>query len=56
MSKTNGEVFAEFKAKYPDMKVEDYRPLWDEFVKGKVGITIWLDNGDILLYFPAAQI
>lgn len=49
---TNKEIFNEFVKKYPDIKVSDYRPLCSDAVKVREGITIWLTNGDILLYFP----
>ena len=49
---SNQDLFNEFVKNYPDMKVNDYRPLWMDAVKGKPGITIWLDNGDVILYFP----
>lgn len=42
-----------FKEKYLEMNVLDYRPLAPElFTSDLVGITIWLDNGDILQYYP----
>ena len=49
---TNKDIMSIFKSRYPELKVDDYRPLWTEYVRDKKGITIWLDNGDILLYFP----
>lgn len=49
---TNRDILDIFESRYPDIKVDDYRPLWDEFVKDKEGITIWLKNGDMLMYFP----
>jgi DNA polymerase-3 subunit alpha len=37
-------------------KVEDYRPICHElFTDGKPGITIWLKNGDVIEYYPAAE-
>jgi hypothetical protein len=41
-----------FKKLYPNMPIDDYRPLCKDFVSGKVGITIWLSNGDMVQYFP----
>lgn len=52
---TNRDIFAIFKSRYPDIKVDDYRPLWIEFVKDKEGITIWVDNGDMIMYFPKSD-
>ena len=49
---TNGDLFNKFKTDYPDLEVEDYRPFHLDFVGDRLGITIWLKNGDILLYFP----
>ena len=50
--RTNGEIFNEFKSKYPDLKVKDYRPFWEGFAKNKAGVTIWFENGDMIFYFP----
>ena len=52
---TNRDIMSIFKGRYPELKVDDYRPLWDEFVKDKEGITIWLENGDTLMYFPNTE-
>ena len=49
---TNGQIFNKFKEDYPDLEVEDYRPMHLDFVRDRIGITRWLKNGDILLYFP----
>ena len=51
---TNGEILEKFYKENPDMvdKVSDYRPLALDFVGDRVGITIWLKNDDIILYFP----
>lgn len=55
MARTNGEIFKEFCNKYPDIKVNDYRPLYLDFVKNLEGITVWTDNGDTFLYFPKKE-
>ena len=52
---TNRDIMSIFKGRYSELKVDDYRPLCNEFVKGKEGITIWLENGDILMYFPNTE-
>lgn len=55
MTKTNGELFKDFCKKYPDIKVNDYRPLYLGFVDNLEGITVFMDNGDIILYFPKKE-
>lgn len=49
---TNEDLYRLFRSTYPETKPVDYRPAESMFVKGKVGITIWTDNGDMLMYFP----
>ena len=50
---TNGEILKLFKERYSDINVIDYRPLCPElFTNDLVGVTIWLDNGDVLQYYP----
>ena len=50
---TNGEILDLFKERYSEINIIDYRPLCPElFTHDLVGITIWLDNGDILQYYP----
>ena len=50
---TNEEIIKLFHHKYPEMFSVDYRPLCPElFTKDLIGITIWLDNGDVLQYYP----
>lgn len=56
MARTNGEIFKEFCNKYPDIKVNDYRPLYLGFVKDLEGITVFMDNGDTFLYFPKKEV
>ena len=50
---TNEEIYKLFRIKYPDLQVTDYRPADFAFVEGMYGITVWLENGDTLLYFPS---
>ena len=51
---TNGEILQHLYDEHPEIadKVKDYRPLALDFVGDRVGITIWLKNDDIILYFP----
>lgn len=50
---TNGEMLDIFYQKYPELKVEDYRPLCPEIhTKDLIGITVWLKNGDTIQYYP----
>lgn len=50
---TNSEILKVFNEKYPELKMVDYRPLCPEiFTKDLIGITIWLDNGDVIQYYP----
>ena len=53
---TNGEIYKTFEEKYliyPKVRVKDYRPLCPElFTHDLVGITIWLENGDVIQYYP----
>ena len=52
---TNEDLFNIFRGAYPEMPVSDYRPLDLAFTKDRLGITIFMDNGDILLYFPEVK-
>lgn len=52
---TNEDLFKIFCDKYPEMHAADYRPLSTAFTKGRCGITIFMDNGDTLLYFPEVK-
>lgn len=50
---TNSEILKIFDEKYPGIKEVDYRPLCPElFTKNLIGITIWLENGDVIQYYP----
>lgn len=49
---TNEDLYRLFRSTYPEIKQVNYRPAESMFVKGKVGITIWTDNGDMLMYYP----
>lgn len=50
---THEEILNRFKHEFPLAKIDDYRPICHElFTDDKQGITIWLDNGDIIEYYP----
>lgn len=50
---TNGDILRIFNEKYPDVSVNDYRPLSDMFIpQSQPGIVIWAKNGDVIVYFP----
>ena len=49
----NKEIMDMFKENYPNIEVEDYRPLCPQlFTANLQGVTIWLKNGDIIQYYP----
>lgn len=42
-----------FESTFPFAKVDDYRPICHElFTDGKRGITVFLENGDVIEYYP----
>ncbi len=47
---TNGEILKKFKAQYPQMEISDFRPAC--IPSDGQCITIWLKNGDAIIYFP----
>lgn len=50
------EMLNKFSDVFPSAKIEDYRPACPEiFQVGEVGITIWLKNGDMVVYYPKAE-
>lgn len=50
---TYSEILERFKDSFSFANVEDYRPVCHElFEDGKEGCTIWLDNGDMVVYYP----
>lgn len=52
---TNQDIINQFTKAYPYLPVSDYRPLSpDVFTKGRIGITVWLENGDIIQYYPTS--
>lgn len=47
------ECLDKFHDTFPFAEVDDYRPICHElFEKGKEGLTIWLKNGDMIVYYP----
>ena len=47
------DILDRFKDAFPFVHVSNYRPICHEmFTDGKPGITIWLDNGDVIEYYP----
>lgn len=50
---TNKELLMKFKNEFPFVKVNDFRPICHElFTDGRQGITIWLEDGSIVEYYP----
>lgn len=53
---TFDDLLDKFHDAFPFAKVEDYRPICHElFTDDKVGITIWMKNGDVIEYYPATE-
>lgn len=47
------EILNKFEDVFPFADVDDYRPICHElFTDGKVGVTVWLKNGDVIEYYP----
>ncbi|MBO7426673.1 MAG: hypothetical protein J6U23_13460 [Clostridiales bacterium] len=50
------ECLDKFQDTFPFAEVDDYRPICHElFEKGKEGLTIWLKNGDMIVYYPKGE-
>lgn len=49
---TNEEIKKLFEKNYPEVKINDYRPLDKDFAEDRQGITIWTENGDVIFYYP----
>lgn len=47
---TNAEMIETFKNRYPEIEVCDYRPAC--IPSDGQCITIWLKNGDAIIYYP----
>jgi hypothetical protein len=53
---TYNDLIDKFDDTFPFAKINDYRPICHElFEQGKVGITIWLENGDMVVYYPKIE-
>ena len=52
---TNSEIYNKFRLSYPDLHVDDYRPISDFLTDNRQGITVFLKNGDILVYYPQLE-
>lgn len=55
---TFAEILNVFKSTYASVATEiyDYRPVCHElFTDGKEGITIWMNNGDVIEYYPKTE-
>ena len=54
---TNKEILDVFTERYPNVSVNDYRPIADMYMpKGRQGITIWTDTNDVILFFPCTDV
>lgn len=50
---TFDDILDKFTNTFPSAVIDDYRPICHElFTNGKSGITVWLDNGDVVEYYP----
>ena len=53
---TYDDLLSKFRDVFPFAEVDDYRPICHElFTDGKEGITIWMNNGDVIEYYPNAE-
>lgn len=53
---TFDELLSKFEDAFPFAEIDDYRPVCHElFEDGKVGVTIWLTNGDMIVYYPKME-
>ena len=53
---TFDDLLDKFSDTFLFAEIDDQRPICHElFTDGKVGITIWLKNGDIIEYYPKAE-
>ena len=51
------ECLNKFHSTFPFAAVDDYRPICHElFEEGKEGMTIWLKNGDMVVYYPKQEV
>lgn len=53
---TFDDILNKFEDTFPSAEVNDFRPICHElFEDGKEGMTIWLKNGDMVVYYPKAE-
>lgn len=53
---TYNDLIDKFEDAFPFAEIDDYRPVCHElFEDGKIGITIWLKNGDMIVYYPKSN-
>lgn len=53
---TFDDLLDKFEGTFPFAEIDDYRPVCPEiFQADKVGITIWLKNGDMVVYYPNTE-
>lgn len=53
---TDKDIINIFKARYPMLKIYNYKSCWASGVNNVDGLIIGLDNGDVLIYFPKTSI
>lgn len=53
---TYDELLDKFADTFPLAEIDDYRPACSIYQEGKVGITIWLKNGDMVVYYPRQKV
>lgn len=54
---TYEEILCKFHDLFPNAKIDDYRPVCHKlFEEGKFGCTIWLENGDMIVYYPKQEV
>lgn len=52
---TYDAMLGKFEVMFPSAEIDDYRPACQLFTEEKEGITIWLKNGDIVVYYPKVE-
>ena len=53
---TFDECLDKFHESFPLAEVDDYRPVcYEVFQAEKEGMTIWLKNGDMVVYYPKQE-
>ena len=50
---TWGDIYKQFTKEFPKAEATDYRPYVEGYLPyRRLGIIVWLKNGDVLAYFP----